>query len=110
MARAYSLDLRERVVAAVDGGPVLPFGGQDVHGQRRQRCEVVAAPARRRQSGGAEDGRPPALPCGARARLGSGADRREAGPHAARSCSGSWPTAAWWSAIMRFGIFCSMKA
>src|ERR1700733_14013476 len=39
------------------GGAVLPFGGQDVHGQRRQRCEVVAAPARRRQSGRAEDGR-----------------------------------------------------
>jgi hypothetical protein len=58
-------------------GSVLPLGGQDVCGQRRQRCEVVAAPARARQSGGAEDGRPQALPCGARARLGSGADRRE---------------------------------
>jgi hypothetical protein len=34
-----------------------PVGGQDVHGQRRQRCEVGAAPARRRQSGGAENGR-----------------------------------------------------
>ena len=71
MARAYSLDLRERVVAAVGDGSVLPFGGQDVHGQRRQRCEVVAAPARRRQSGGAEDGRSQALPCGAREGLGS---------------------------------------
>jgi hypothetical protein len=30
------------------GGPVLPVGGQDVHGQRRQRCEVVATTARRR--------------------------------------------------------------
>ena len=29
-------------------GSVLPSGGQDVHGQRRQRCEgVVAAPPRR---------------------------------------------------------------
>src|ERR1700733_8613068 len=71
------------------GGSVLPFGGQDVHGQRRQRCEVVAAPARRRQSGRAEDGRSQALPCGARARLGSGADLREAGSHAARSPPGA---------------------
>ena len=39
------------------GGSVLPFGSQDVYGQRRQRREVVAAPARYRQSGGAEDGR-----------------------------------------------------
>ena len=39
-------------------GPVLPPGGQDIYGQRRQRREVVAAPARRRQSGRAEDGRP----------------------------------------------------
>ena len=70
-------------------GSVLPFGGQDVHGQRRQRCEVVAAPARRRQSGRAEDGRSQALPCGARARLGSGADLREAGSHAARSPPGA---------------------
>ena len=41
MARAYSLDLRQRVVAAVGFGSVLPLGGQDVCGQRRQRCEVV---------------------------------------------------------------------
>jgi hypothetical protein len=58
MARAYSLDLRERVVAAVGGGSV---GGQDVHGQRRQRCEVVAAPPAlvRRPSGlaGRQQGR-----------------------------------------------------
>ena len=47
------------------GGSVLPFGSQDVHGQRRQRREVVAAPARYRQSGGAEDGRAQALSCGA---------------------------------------------
>src|SRR5215475_2825091 len=66
-------------------GPILPLGGQDVHGERRQRCEVVATPARPRQSGGAEDGRSQALPCGARARLGSFADRRETGSHAART-------------------------
>ncbi len=66
------------------GGPVLPFGGQDVHGQCRQRCEVVAAPQRRWQSGGAANGRPQALSCGAREGLGSGADRREARPDATR--------------------------
>src|ERR1700679_3537280 len=46
-------------------GSVLTFGSQDVYGQRRQRREVVAAPARYRQSGGAEDGRAQALSCGA---------------------------------------------
>ena len=45
------------------GGSVLPVGGHDVHGQRRQRREVVAAPSRGRQSGRAENGRPQALPC-----------------------------------------------
>ena len=89
MARAYSLDLRERVVAAVRGGSVLPFGGQDVHGQRRQRCEVVAAAARRRQPSRVKNGRPQALPCGAREGLGSDADRREAGSHAASSAQGT---------------------
>ena len=54
MARASSLDLRERVVAAAASGQSCPLGGQDVCGRRRQRCEVVAAPARARQSGGAE--------------------------------------------------------
>src|SRR5271163_2951808 len=36
-------------------GPDVPRGGQDVHGQRGERCEVVAAPPRPWQSGGAED-------------------------------------------------------
>ena len=40
------------------GGSVLPFCSQDVHGQRRQRCEVVSAPSRGGQPGGAENGRP----------------------------------------------------
>ena len=38
------------------GGSVLPFCSQDVHGQRRQRCEVVSAPSRGGQPGGAEMG------------------------------------------------------
>ena len=66
MARAYSLDLRERVVAAVASGEFLPLSSQDVYGQRRQCCEVVAAPARHRQPSGAENGWAQALPCGAR--------------------------------------------
>ena len=57
MARAYSLDLRERVVAAVAAGETLPGGGGDVRGQRRERGEVVAAVPRDRQCGGAADGR-----------------------------------------------------
>ena len=61
MARAYSLDLRERVVSAVAGGLCCRSGGQDVHGQLRQCCDVVAAPARRRQPCGAADGRPQAF-------------------------------------------------
>jgi hypothetical protein len=70
-------------------GPVVPRGGQDVHGQRRQRREVVAAPARPRQSGGAEDGRAQALSCGAGEGLGSFADRREARSHAANFAQGA---------------------
>ena len=77
MARAYSLDLRERVVAAAASGQscrsvaktFMVSVASVVKWSQRQRA---------RQSGGAEDGRPQALPCGARARLGSGADRREA--------------------------------
>ena len=77
-------------------GSVLPLGGQDVYGQRRQRYEVksqrqraLGSPAARKMGG-----HRPYL-CGARARLGSGADRREARPDAGALCSGSWPTAAW---------------
>ena len=89
MARAYSLDLRERVVAAVAAGQSCRLVAKTFMGQRRQRCEVVAAPARRRQSGGAENGRPQALPCGAREGLGSFADRREARSHAASAAQGA---------------------
>jgi hypothetical protein len=43
MARAYSLDLRERAGGwGGRGGSVLPFGGQDVHGQRHR---AVGSPA-----------------------------------------------------------------
>ena len=83
MARAYSLDLRERVVAAVTAGQRAVGAGRSWSAWQRR--EVVAAPARCRQSGGAEDGRAQALSCGAREGLGSFADRREAGSHAARS-------------------------
>ena len=49
MARAYLFAPTRAGGWGGRGGSVLPFGGQDVPGQRRQRCEVVAAPARGRQ-------------------------------------------------------------
>ena len=77
MARAYSLDLRERVVAAAASGQSCRSVAKTF---MVSVASVVKWSQRQRalgQSGGAEDGRPQALPCGARARLGSGADRRE---------------------------------
>ena len=74
-----------RVVGAVAAGQSCRSVARTFMVARRQRCEVVATTARRRQSGCAENGRPPALPRGAREGLGSGADRREAGSHAASS-------------------------
>ena len=47
------------------GGPVLPVGGYDLHGQRVERGEMVAAPSCDGKSGGAENGRSSALRCGA---------------------------------------------
>ncbi len=43
------------------GGSILPVGGQDLHGERGECGEVVAAPSRRGEPGGAENGRPQAL-------------------------------------------------
>jgi transposase len=64
MARAYSLDLRERVVAAVTAGQSCRWAAKTfmvsvasvVKWSQRQRY---------RQSGGAEDGRAQAPSCGA---------------------------------------------
>ena len=89
MARAYSLDLRERVVAAVAAGASLPGGGGAVRGQRGERGEVVAAVRGRRQRGGQADGRQAALRAGGRARLAAGAAGREAGPDVAGAAGGA---------------------
>jgi transposase len=85
MGRAYSLDLRERVVAAVAAGQSCRSVANTFMVSVASVVEVVAAPPRRWQPGGAEDGRAQALPCGAREGLGSDADRREARPDAASS-------------------------
>ena len=87
MARAYSLDLRERVVAAVASGQSCRLVAKTfmvsvasvVKWSQRQRA--VGSPAALKMA--------QALPCGARAGLGSFTDRREAGSHAARSAQGA---------------------
>ena len=87
MARAYSLDLRERVVAAVASGQSCRLVAKTfmvsvasvVKWSQRQRA--VGSPAALKMGG--------YLPCGARAGLGSFTDRREAGSHAARSAQGA---------------------
>ena len=76
MARAYSLDLRERVVAAVAAGQSCRSAAKTlmisvasvVKWSQRQRA--LGSPAARKMGGH----RPYLV---ARARLGSGADRRE---------------------------------
>ena len=93
MARAYSLDLRERVVAAVAAG---------------ESCRAVAATfevsvasvvkwsQRFRATGSAAataDGRQAALCAGRRAGLAAGAARREAGPDVAGAGGGAGASA-----------------
>jgi transposase len=67
MARAYSLDLRERVVSTVAAGQSCRSAARTFMGEPCERGEVFAAPSRREQPGGAENGRPQTLPA-ARAR------------------------------------------
>jgi hypothetical protein len=69
MARAYSLDLRERVVAAVAGGESCR-GCRNLQGERRERREVVATVPRDRERSGQADGRESAAFTGGRTRLG----------------------------------------
>ena len=57
MARAYSLDLRERVVAAVAAGESCRAVAARFGVERGERGEVVAAVPRDRQRGGSTDGR-----------------------------------------------------
>jgi transposase len=107
MARAYSLDLRERVVGAAAG----------------QTCRAVAKTlmvsvasvvkwSQRHRSVGS----PAALKMGGRRPYLEARERdwvlsRIAESRTSRCalCLRSWPTAAWWSAITRFGIFSSMR-
>jgi hypothetical protein len=49
MSKALSMDLRDRVIAAVEGGDVVPAGGGPVRGQRVERDPLalsVADPGR----------------------------------------------------------------
>ena len=75
MARAYSLDLRERVVAAVAAGTSCRAVAKTFKVSVGERGEVVAAVSRDRQRGGEADGRACAKFLCWRARLAAGADR-----------------------------------
>ena len=107
MARAYSLDLRERVVAAVASGQSCRLVAKTfmvsvasvVKWSQRQRA--VGSPAALKMGG---------LTLWRASGIGffHGSPRSRISRCAL--CSRSWPTAAFWSATMRFGIFSSMKA
>ena len=85
MARAYSLDLRERVVGAVAEGQSCRSVAKTFMVsvasvvKWSQRHRAVGSPAALKM------GARRALSCGAREGLGPGADRRKAGSHAASS-------------------------
>jgi transposase-like protein len=101
MARAYSLDLRERVVAAVAKGQtcraVAGTFGVSV-------ASVVKWSQRFRATGsGQTGGRTPSLCAGRPAQLGAGKDRRSARPDPAGFGSRSWLTVGSWSVTMRSG-------
>lgn len=109
MARAYSLDLRERVVAAV-------AEGQSCRSVAKTFMVSVASVVKWSQRQRAV-GTPAALKMGGHRPYLVARERDWVLARIARSptsrcelCSRSWPTAAWWSATMRFGIFSSMKA
>jgi len=109
MARAYSLELRERVVGAV-------AAGQTCRSVAKTFMVSVASVVKWSQRQRAV-GSPAALKMGAtgltlwRAR---GVGFWRGSPRSRISgcglCSRNWPIAAWWSAIMRSGIFFTMKA
>ena len=109
MARAYSLDLRERVVAGVAAGQSCRLVARTfmvsvasvVKWSQRQRA--VGSPAALKMGGH----RPYLV---ARERDWVLARMPRSRISRCELCSRSWPTAAWWSAIMRFGIFSSTKA
>ena len=109
MARAYSLDLRERVVGAVAAGQTCRSVAKTfmvsvasvVKWSQRQRA--VGSPAALKMGGH----RPYLV---ARERIGFWRGSPRSRISRCGLCSRSWPIAAWWSAIMRSGIFFTMKA
>ncbi len=110
MARAYSLDLRERVVGAVAAGQTCRSVAKTfmvsvasvVKWSQRQRA--VGSPAALKMGGH----RPYLV---ARERDWVLARIAEKPDLTLRALlARSWPIAAWWSAIMRSGIFFTMKA
>ena len=88
MARAYSLDLRERVVAAVAAGESCRTGC-DLQGQCGECGEVVATVPGDRERGGAQSRWSAALCAGRRANVAAGAPFREARHHIAGARRGA---------------------
>jgi hypothetical protein len=89
MTRAYSIDLRERVVASMAGGPVGAVDGGLVWGERCECCEVVAAQAADGECRAGQGGRAQEVRPAARARLaaraGGGRTRPDAESAARRA-------------------------
>jgi transposase len=109
MARAYSLDLRERVVGAVAEGQFC----RSVAKTFMVSAASVVKWSRRHRAVGS----PAALKMGAHRPYLVARERdwvlariAEKPAITLRALLKSWPTAAWWSAIMRSGIFFTMKA
>jgi hypothetical protein len=105
MARAYSLDLRERVVGAV-------AEGQSCRSVAKTFMVSVASVVKWSQRHRAV-GSPAALKMGGHRRarrIGFWRGSPRSRISRCGLCSRSWPNAAWWSAIMRSGIFSSIKA
>ena len=110
MGRGYSLDLRERVVGAVAEGQSCRSVAKTFMVsvasvvKWSQRHRAVGSPASLKMGG-----RRPYL-VAARKGLGSGADLRDAGSHAARSARGTGRARPGGQRLMGFGVFSSMKA
>jgi transposase len=108
MARAYSLDLRERVVAAVASGQPCRLAAKTFMVsvasvvKWSQRHSAVGSPAALKMGG-----RRPYLV--ARERDWVLARIAEKPDLTLRALLRNWPTAAWWSATMLFGIFSITK-
>ena len=110
MARAYSLDLRKRVVAAVASGQTCRAVAERFGVSVASVVKWVAAVPGDRQCGGQADGRLAALRARGRAPLAADAGERSARSHIAgpdrRACRAGGSR----SAIMRSGTSCCEKA